>query len=112
MLSIVNNAAYGRNRIFQISWFGARYQVMPKFEVAAAAYMYNQKSYAAVKCNNLSAATCAGEEYMVSGVADYHWTKRFDTYFGIEWSQAEGGLGSGFLYRSTIAPELGLRLNF
>ncbi len=112
VLSIVNNTAYTTNKIFQISWFGARYQVMPKFEVAAAAYMYNQKNYNPVKCNNLSSGTCAGEEYMVSGVADYHWTKRFDTYFGVEWSQVEGGLGAGYLYRSEIAPELGLRFNF
>jgi predicted porin len=111
-LSIVNNAAYTIQRIFTISWIGARYQVMPKFEVAAAAYMYNQKSYAANGCTNLSATTCAGEEYMVSGVADYHFTKRFDTYFGVEWSQVENGLGSGFLFRSEIAPELGLRFNF
>jgi predicted porin len=111
-MSIVNNAAYTHQRIFTISWIGARYQVSPKFEVAAAGYMYNQKSYAANGCTNLSATTCAGSEYMVSGVADYHFTKRFDSYFGVEWSQVENGLGSGFIFRSEIAPELGLRFNF
>ncbi len=35
---------------------------------------------------NASATSCAGEMADISLVADYHFTKRFDAYAGVNWS--------------------------
>jgi hypothetical protein len=45
-------------------------------------------------------------------VADYRWTRRFDTYAGLNYSAASNGLASGFLYKNDWAPMIGGRFNF
>ena len=48
----------------------------------------------------------------ISLVADYHLTKRFDTYAGVNWSRVQNGLASGFLFTSEYSPMVGVRYNF
>jgi predicted porin len=112
VLSVVNNAAFDIQKIFQVSWVGARYSMTPAFDLTAAYYQYNQKSYNANGCSNNSAATCAGELHDASLVADYHLTKRFDTYAGIQYSLVQNGLAAGYLVTSVWAPTAGFRFNF
>lgn len=112
VLGVVNNTAYSRQRILQISWIGARWSVTPEFDLTAAGYGYNQRSNAANGCRNASSGTCAGELADLSLVADYHFTKRFDSYLGVNWSRVQNGLSSGFLYTSEYSPALGVRFNF
>jgi predicted porin len=112
VLGVVNNTAYTHQRIFQISWIGARWSVTPDFDLTAAGYGYNQKSNAANGCRNASATTCAGELADISLVADYHFTKRFDSYLGVNWSRVQNGLASGFLFTSEYSPMAGVRFNF
>jgi predicted porin len=116
LLSTVNNTAYysltTRQRILQISWFGARYSITPNLDLTGAYYMYNQKSNNANGCTNTSAATCAGELHDTSLVIDWHLSKRFDTYAGLNYSLVQNGLASGFLYTSAWVPMVGLRFNF
>ena len=112
VLSITNNTAFTINRIMQYSWVGARWSVLPHFDVTVAYYRYNQKSNATNGCSDTSAATCAGELHDASLVADYHWTKRFDTYLGVNYSLAQDGLASGFLFKNEFSPALGVRFNF
>jgi predicted porin len=112
MLSVVNNTAFTINRIMQYSWIGARWTPVTQFELTAAYYQYNQKSNAANGCSDTSAATCAGELHDASLVADYHWTKRFDTYAGINYSLVQDGLASGFLFKNEFSPAIGVRFNF
>ena len=45
-------------------------------------------------------------------MADYHWTKRFDTYLGVNYSLVQDGLASGFLFKNEFSPALGVRFNF
>jgi predicted porin len=112
VLSVTNNAAYNIQKIFQISWAGARWSVTPKFDLTAAYYQYNQKSYAANGCTNASAATCAGELHDWSLVADYHFTKRFDAYAGFQYSLVQNGLANGYLYDNDRTTMVGFRFNF
>jgi hypothetical protein len=48
----------------------------------------------------------------VSGLIDWRPFRRLDVYAGVMVSYANGGLASGFLHTSNIAPTVGLRLTF
>jgi predicted porin len=69
-------------------------------------------SNAANGCADASAGTCAGELHDASLVADYHFTKRFDSYAGVNYSLVQNGLASGFLFTNVWAPMIGIRFNF
>jgi predicted porin len=112
ILSIVSNTGFNIQKILQISWAGVRYTPIPQLDLSAAYYQYNQKSFAANGCSNTSAAACAGELHDASMVADYHWTKRFDTYAGVNYSLVQNGLANGFLFTSDWTPMVGVRFNF
>jgi predicted porin len=112
VLSVVSNTTYTIQRILQYSWVGARYSMTPNFDLTAAYYQYNQKSNAANGCTNASAGTCAGELHDASLVADYHFTKRFDGYAGVNYSLVQNGLANGFLFTNDWTPMIGIRFNF
>jgi predicted porin len=112
ILGVVNDTAFTHQKILQISWVGARYSVTPDFDLTAAWYEYNQKSFNAAGCTNASETSCAGEMADISLVADYHFTKRFDSYAGVNWSHVLNGLSSGFLFTSEYSPMVGVRYNF
>jgi predicted porin len=111
-LSVISNTAFNIQRILQYSWTGARWSVTPVFDLTAAYYVYNQKSNAANGCRDASAGTCAGELQDASIVADYHFSARFDGYAGVNYSLAQDGLASGFLYKNDWTPMIGIRFNF
>jgi len=112
ILGVVNNTAFNVQKILQISWVGARWSITPDFDLTAAGYGYNQKSFNANGCTNASATSCAGEMADISLVGDYHFTKRFDAYAGVNWSRVQNGLASGFLFTSEYSPMVGVRYNF
>jgi predicted porin len=111
-LSIVNNSAFNIQKILQIWWAGARYNPLPNLDISFGYYQYNQKSFAANGCTNTSAASCAGELHTGSVVIDYHWTKRFDTYAGAQYSLIQNGLANGYLFTNNWTPGAGVRFNF
>jgi predicted porin len=115
--NLVNNAAFGIQKIFQVGWVGVRWSVTPQLDVTGAYYGYWQSSYhatAGVKdgCADSSFAQCAGTLDDISLVGDYHWTKRFDTYLGFNWSQVNDGLANGYLFRNDQTYMTGVRFNF
>jgi predicted porin len=122
ILGITNNSAYWavnaagvqtlRQKILQIPWLGARWSVTPDFDLTGAAYWYYQKSFNGNGCTNASAGSCAGTLTDISLVADYHFTKRFDAYGGLNWSEVKDGLANGFIYRNNMTTMVGLRFNF
>ncbi len=111
-LSIVNNSAFNIQRILVYSWAGALWSVTPALDLTIANYAYNQKSNAANGCRDASAATCAGELQDASVVGDYHFSKRFDGYAGVNHSLAQNGLASGFLFKNDWTPMVDIRFNF
>jgi len=112
VLSVVNNTAFNINKILEYSWVGVRWSATPKFDVTTAYYHFNQNSYNANHCSDTSAGSCSGLFHQASVVADYRWTRRFDTYAGINYSAASNGLASGFLYKNDWAQMIGGRFNF
>jgi len=110
-----NNTAFTNNREQSIAWVGARYQMTPKFELDGAGYMVHQNAYATGAnsgCNDTRAGSCSGDQYVVSLLADYHFTKKFDIYGGVMYSDALNGLSSGFLHNNNVSPSVGVRYSF
>jgi len=115
VLAYINNAAYAKEKIQQIYWFGARYPATTHLDLMASYYGIKQNSYATGTnsgCSSTASAACSGIEHIVSFIADYRLSQRFDTYFGVAWSKVADGLASGYLQTSNINPTLGLRFRF
>jgi predicted porin len=112
ILGITNNTAYNIEKILQISWIGARWSVTPDFEMTLAGYGYNQKSFAANGCRDASSSACAGTLKDFSLVGDYHFTKRFDSYAGVNYSDVADGLANGYINKSNWTYMVGARFNF
>jgi predicted porin len=122
VLGIVNNNAYWavnaagvqtlREKILQIGWTGVRWSVTPEFELTGAYYGYWQKSFNGNGCTTIAASSCAGTLDDISLVADYHFTKRFDTYAGVNWSEVKDGLANGYIFRNNSTIMVGARYNF
>jgi predicted porin len=119
-LGAVNNTNFATDKVLQVFWGGVKYAVRSDVDLTVAYYHEEQNSFeggtAATAnlghCTNNSLAQCSGQLDAVSFVADYRFAKRFDTYFGIMWSQVSNGLSNGFLQRSSIDPTVGLRFQF
>jgi predicted porin len=111
-LAVVNNAAYDHERTLNIAWGGARYSVTPKLDIAGAIYHYGQNSYSGNGCSTAKAASCSGEEWVLSLSGIYHLTSWLDGYAGIMHSAVSGGLDFGYLHDNTADPTVGMRLRF
>lgn len=115
-LGAVNNTAYAKaDKTLDVYWAGARYEVNSRFTIAAAYYGEHQDSYATganAGCSSTVSGACSGHLNVASVSFDYHWTKRFDTYAGVEWSVVSQGLSSGYLNNNNIDPTIGARFSF
>jgi hypothetical protein len=120
ILSTVNNFAYPHAKILQTEWTGVRYAYDPRTEIAFSLYHTGQNQYGtaaqdatcSAKTQRSKAPQCAGGLYAGSLYVDYHFTKRLDAYGGVEVSNVEGGLASGFNYYTNWAPTAGVRYSF
>ena len=127
----VSTTTYAVNKILQVGWVGARYALRPDLDIAGAYYVATQNDYTnfAVKGTTPCApnttvpapgyspqgsnhTTCAGALQAVSGLIDWRPYKRLDVYAGVMFSEASGGIASGYLHSTNIAPTAGLRLTF
>ena len=115
-LAFVNNAAFPNDKSLQVFWAGAKYTVLSKLDLTAAYYGYKQNSYGIGKnagCATIVAGTCSGTEAAVTFSADYRFTKRFDVYGGVMYTNVAGGLASGFDFSTnTVDPTIGFRYRF
>ena len=115
-LAFVNNAAFPNDKNLQVFWAGAKYTVLSKLDLTAAYYGYKQNSYGIGKnagCATIVAGTCSGTEAAVTFSADYRFTKRFDVYGGVMYTNVAGGLASGFDFSTnTVDPTIGFRFRF
>jgi hypothetical protein len=124
ILSQVNNFGYPNARLLDTVWTGVKYAYDPKTDIVLAYYHVNQNQYGSVAqitsttsgCNmaqqNARAPQCHGTLDAGSLFVDYHFTKRFDVYGGIEISNVGGGLASGYNYYTNFAPSAGARFTF
>jgi hypothetical protein len=85
--------------------------VVKDVDLVGAYYHYTQPAYG-VGCTSGTAATCFGTEDVASGLIDWQFLPKWDTYIGTMFSQVNGGLSSGYLARNTLATTAGVRLRF
>jgi predicted porin len=115
-LGAVSNTTYNdADKQLNVYWAGARYSVTPEFTAAIAYYGEKQFAYATGKdagCSTVVAGTCSGNFNAWSLSLDYHFTKRFDTYAGMMWSNVSHGLANGYINTSMIDPAIGARFSF
>ncbi len=116
VLAVTNNNAYPKDKILQIEWIGWKYSFSPNADLTLAGYRVDQSAYGitptTLGCRNDSSSTCSGRLLAYSGVYDYHFTKRFDAYFGAMWDGVQNGLQNGYIAQNTINPTIGVRYTF
>jgi hypothetical protein len=84
----------------------------------AGYYHYIQDSYfgtatgGPAPCSGREHSQCAGTMDAVSGAIDWRFAPKWDAYFGVMFSQVNGGLVNGFFERNNIDPTVGLRFRF
>jgi predicted porin len=123
-LTAVSGTAYsglpgsGSDKHLQIMWVGAKYSVNDNLDVATGYYHYTQNNYlvatGATNCILSSAAhsQCGGTLDAISGVIDWRFAAKWDAYFGIMYSNVNGGLSNGYLVRNNLDPTVGVRFRF
>lgn len=116
VLAAVSNTAYAdADKILQVYWVGGRYAVTPQFTAAVAYYGEKQDAYATgadAGCADLASSKCSGNFSAASVSFDYHFSKRFDSYAGVMWSNVSHGLANGYLTTTMLDPTIGLRFSF
>jgi predicted porin len=115
-LGAVSDTTYNAaDKILQVYWAGARYSPTPQLTVALAYYGEKQNAFATgalADCSTVVSGSCSGNLHVASASVDYHFTKRFDSYAGIMWSNVSHGLANGYINTSMIDPTIGLRFSF
>jgi len=122
MSGVEDNNLDSEKRV-QIWWTGAKYTYNRKTDVTFAWYQQRQNDFRVPQTCSVAAgfrASCAGSLNEGSLYLDHHFTKRFDSFAGIEYSYVGGGLaiaiphGPGVPYNSdnNFAPTVGSRFAF
>jgi predicted porin len=130
ILFSTNNTNYYTDRVQQVSWVGAKYELASGWSFAAAFYHYDQAAFltgsAGMSCVTVTTANkastsfvghtvgsnCAGTLNDASFAVDYRFNKYLDVYAGVNYSGVTGGLSSGFLSDNTTLVMSGLRVKF
>lgn len=123
LLSGVEDNNLDRPKIVQIWWTGAKYTYAVKTDFTVAWYHQQQNDYREPpECSTTAGfrASCAGTLNEFSLYTDHHFTKRFDLFAGIAYSDVSGGPsiaiphgpGVPYNYKSNTAPTIGGRFTF
>ena len=116
---IVNNASLPKEKDLTYVWAGLKYAATSKLDVTAAYYYLHQNDYTTSAANEALCGqdkslvgTCSGDEHVMSITADYHFSKKFDTYVGLMYSTVLGSQDNGFIHNNNLAPSAGFRYNW
>ena len=115
VLAFITNNAYGKPKVTQLWWTGARYSVLPHLDLTAAYYGYEQNAYGTGKqagCSTSAHSVCSGSFEAFSFDADYRFNEHFDVYAGAMYSAVSDGLASGYLSTTNVNPTVGARYKF
>jgi len=123
LLSGVEDNNLDSPKIVQVFWTGVKFSVDPKTDLTLSIYRELQNDFrlpAACSATAGFRSSCAGNLNEVSFYADHHFTKRFDVYAGIAYSDVSGGLaiavphgpGVPYYYDNNVAPTIGGRFTF
>ena len=123
LLSGVEDNNLDRPKIVQIWWTGVKYAYDTKTDITAAWYHQQQNDFRLPSACSPAAgfrSSCSGTLNEFSLYADHHFTKRFDVFAGIAYSDVSGGLaiaiphgpGVPYLHNNNTAPTVGARFAF
>jgi len=122
VLSGVEDNNLDSPKTVQIWWTGVKYAFDIKTDITVAWYHQAQDTFrvppTCVPGNTRS--SCAGDLNEFSFYVDHHFTKRFDVFAGVAYSDVSGGLaiaiphapGVPFFHNNNTAPVVGLRFTF
>jgi predicted porin len=110
-------------KIVQIWWTGVKYSYDSQTDITLSWYHQMQNDFRVPSTCSPEAgfrASCGGTLNEVSLYADHHFTKRFDGFAGIAYSDVSGGLaiaiphgpGVPYNYDNNLAPVVGGRFSF
>jgi len=130
------------SELLQTLWTGFKYSIAPTLDVIGAYYHFWNDQFGpgaagaaaaggfpkgsggalALACavNPNVKAQCAGTVDAISGVIDWRFAPKWDAYFGMMFSQVNGGqyngnggpTGTSYWARNNLDPTVGLRLRF
>jgi predicted porin len=123
LLSGVEDNNLDSPKIVQIWWTGAKWAFDGKTDITGAWYHQQQNDFRVPSECSAEAgfrASCLGTLNEFSLYADHHFTKRFDVFAGVAYSDVSGGLaiaiphgpGVPYLHNSNTAPTIGGRFTF
>ena len=122
-LSGVEDKNLDSNKIAQVYWTGVKYAFDKKTEITLSYYHVTQNDFRIPStCSAVAGfrASCAGTLDEISLYGDYRFTKHFDVYAGIAYSDVTGGLaiaiphgpGVPYYHDNNTAPTVGGRFTF
>jgi predicted porin len=123
LMSGVEDNNLDSTKFVQIWWTGVKYTYRSKTDITLSWYHQQQNDFRVPSTCSAQAgfrSSCAGDLDEVSLYADHHFTKRFDAFAGIAYSDVSGGLaiaiphgpGVPYNYDSNLAPIVGGRFAF
>ena len=123
LLSGVEDKNLDSTKIVQVWWTGVKYAFDTKTDITVSYYHEEQNDFRVPPgCSPAAGfrASCAGTLNEVSLYTDHHFTKRFDAYAGIAYSNVGGGLaiaiphgpGVPYYHDNNVAPTVGARFVF
>lgn len=122
LLSGVEDNNLDSPKTVQVWWTGVRYAYDSRTDLVLSYYHQEQNDYRRPPtCTPATfRSSCAGTLNEVSLFADHHFTKRFDAYAGVAYSDVSGGLaiaiphgpGVHYFYNNNFAPTVGGRFTF
>ncbi len=122
LLSGVEDNNLDSPKLVQIAWSGMKYAYDSTTDLTVSAYHQWQNDFRVPSAcpPNSFRASCSGFLNEFSLYADHHFTKRFDLYAGVAYSDVAGGLrvaiphgpGVPYLHDNNLAPVVGGRFTF
>jgi predicted porin len=106
------------NEIFQVIWTGLKYGITRDLDVLGSWNHYIQDQFviatSAATCANNGAANsrCAGTYSTYSVALDWRFLPKWDTYIGLMYSAATGGIAFGDIQSNNLAVTGGVRFRF
>jgi predicted porin len=122
LLSGVEDNNLDSPKLVQIAWTGVKYAYDNKTDITLSGYHQWQHTFRVPSAcpPNSFRASCSGFLNEFSLYTDHHFTKRFDAFAGITYSNVSGGMaiaiphgpGVPYLNKSNTAPTIGARFTF
>ena len=123
LLSGVEDNNLDSPKIVQVWWTGAKYAFDSSTDLTLSYYHELQNDFRVPSACSVAAgfrSSCGGTLNEVSVYVDHHFTKRFDAYAGVAYSDVHGGLsiaiphgpGVPYYHDNNLAPTFGARFAF